>query len=107
MTSCAAPAGGAGLDGVDVARQAIVQGVVTRHGVPAGTAYVRLLDRHGEFVAEVPVSAAGQFRFFAATGEWTVRVLAPRAAIVDRAVSAQVGAIVDLEIDVAEVPALV
>ena len=38
-------------------------------GRPAGRgAYVRLLDRTGEFTAEVPTSATGQFRFFAAPG---------------------------------------
>ena len=42
-------------------------------------AYVRLLDRGGEFTAEVVSSATGVFRFFAAPGRWTVRALAPGA----------------------------
>src|SRR5687768_12482513 len=75
---CGAVAGGPSLDGVNVAAEAIVQGVVTRGGEPVSTAYVRLLDRTGEFTAEVPVSATGQFRFFAGPGTWTLRVLAPR-----------------------------
>jgi hypothetical protein len=36
---------------------------------------VRLLDSSGEFTAEVVTSAAGQFRFFAAPGTWTLRAL--------------------------------
>ena len=44
---------------------------------PVGGAYVRLLDSTGEFTAEVPTSATGQFRFFAAPGSWTLRALAP------------------------------
>ena len=38
-------------------------------------AYVRLLDGTGEFTAEVVTSATGDFRFFAAPGNWTVRAL--------------------------------
>ena len=102
--SCAAPEGGVSLDGVDVAGQAIIQGVVTRGGEPL-RAYVRLLDRTGEFTAEVPTSAAGEFRFFAATGEWTLRVLAPRTDAVDRLVSAQLGQITEVAIDLAAVGA--
>ncbi|MGH8602005.1 MAG: DUF1416 domain-containing protein, partial [Gammaproteobacteria bacterium] len=33
------------------------------------------LEGTGEFTAEVVSSAAGQFRFFAAPGQWTVRAL--------------------------------
>ena len=36
---------------------------------------MRLLDASGEFTAEVVTSAAGQFRFFAAPGTWTLRAL--------------------------------
>ena len=42
---------------------------------PVAGAYVRLLDATGEFTAEVVTSAAGQFRFFAAPGTWTLRAL--------------------------------
>ena len=38
-------------------------------GEPVDGAYVRLLDATGEFTAEVPTSATGQFRFFAAPGD--------------------------------------
>ena len=36
---------------------------------------VRLLDATGEFTAEVVTSATGDFRFFAAPGQWTLSVL--------------------------------
>lgn len=95
---CAPKVGGPSLEGVDVEREAIVQGVVTRDGEPVGGAYVRLLNEGGDFVAEVPTSASGAFRFFAAPGSWTVRTLAP-GATADRAVVAQRGAVAEVEID--------
>ena len=97
---CGATAGGVSTDGVDVGTEAVVQGVVTRSGQPVGGAYVRLLDERGEFTAEVPTSATGQFRFFAAPGEWTVRTLAPRAAPVDRSVTAARGEVTELTVAV-------
>jgi len=96
---CGAVAGGPSLDGVNVAVEAVVQGVVTRGGEPVSTAYVRLLDRTGEFTAEVPVSATGQFRFFAGPGTWTLRVLAPRSEAVDRVVEAAIGEVADVVIE--------
>ena len=86
-----------------MAREAIIQGVVTRSGEPVSTAYVRLLDRTGEFTAEVPVSATGQFRFFAGPGTWTLRTLAPRTQAVDRSVVAAIGSVADVEIDLEQV----
>ena len=80
---CGATTGGVSLEGVNVARESVIQGVVSRGGEPVAGAYVRLLDEGGEFVAEVPTSATGQFRFFAAPGSWTLRTLAPGAAPVD------------------------
>jgi hypothetical protein len=97
---CGATKGGLSLDGVDVAKEAIVQGVIVRDGEPVSPAYVRLLDRTGEFTAEVPTSATGHFRFFAGEGRWTVRVLAPGRDAVDRAIVAHVGHIAELEIAV-------
>ena len=70
---CGATQGGLSLDGIDVAKEAVVQGQVLRDGEPVASAYVRLLDRTGEFTAEVPTSATGHFRFFAGNGEWTAR----------------------------------
>ena len=76
---CAATKGGLSLAGVDVTKEAVIQGRVLRGGNPVSGAYVRLLDSSGEFTAEVPTSATGHFRFFAADGNWTLRTLAPGA----------------------------
>jgi uncharacterized GH25 family protein len=95
---CGATAGGLSLDGVDVAKEAVVQGQVVRNGQPVPNAYVRLLDRTGEFTAEVPTSATGHFRFFAGNGQWTLRTLAPRAEPVDRSVQAAVGRVAEVTI---------
>ena len=98
---CGATEGGLALDGVDVAAQAVIQGVVVREDVPVGGAYVRLLDRDGEFAAEVPTSATGHFRFFAAPGTWTLRALAPRSAAVDRPVVAARGRVAEVTVALA------
>jgi uncharacterized GH25 family protein len=95
---CGAKEGGLSLDGVDVAKEAVVQGQVVRDGQPVPNAYVRLLDRTGEFTAEVPTSATGHFRFFAGNGEWTLRTLAPRAETVDRKIDAAVGSVAEVTI---------
>jgi hypothetical protein len=94
---CGATTGGLSLEGIDMSKETVIQGVVSREGEPVGGAYVRLLDGTGEFTAEVPTSATGQFRFFAAPGQWTVRTLAP-GATVDRQVVAQHGSVADLEV---------
>ena len=59
---CGATEGGLSLDGVNVAKEAVIQGQVLRGQEPVPNAYVRLLDRTGEFTAEVP--SAGHYRFF-------------------------------------------
>ena len=100
---CGAKKGGPSLEGIDIDKEAVIQGVVTNHGEPVSTAYVRLLDRTGEFTAEVPVSATGQFRFFAGPGDWTLRTLAPRSVTVDRPVVAAIGSVADVEIDLDQV----
>jgi hypothetical protein len=97
---CGAVKGGPSLEGVDVENQAVIQGVVTRDGEPVGNAYVRLLDRTGEFTAEVPTSATGQFRFFAGPGEWTLRTLAPKAVSVDHSVTAAKGVVAEVAVAV-------
>ncbi len=61
---------------------------------------MRLLDRSGEFTAEVPTSATGHFRFFAAPGEWTLRTLAPKAETVERTVVAQQGVVAEVTIPI-------
>jgi hypothetical protein len=57
----------------------VIYGQVTRDGAPVPSAYVRLLDGTGEFTAEVVTSATGDYRFYAAPGQWTLSVLAPGA----------------------------
>ncbi|EIU19284.1 hypothetical protein MA5S0422_0517 [Mycobacteroides abscessus 5S-0422] len=49
--------------------------VVDGNGQTVGGAFVRLLDSSDEFTAEVVASATGDFRFFAAPGDWTLRAL--------------------------------
>jgi len=98
---CGAKAGGLSTEGINTTTEAVVQGLVTRGGEPVGGAYVRLLDASGEFTAELPTSASGHFRFFAAPGTWTVRTLAPGAQPVDRTVVASTGEVADVEVTVA------
>ena len=95
---CGATEGGLSLDGVNVAKEAVIQGQVLRGDEPVPNAYVRLLDRTGEFTAEVPTSATGHYRFFAGDGDWTLRVLAPRAEPVDRRVHASVGEVAEVTV---------
>ncbi|GAB7041743.1 MULTISPECIES: DUF1416 domain-containing protein [Catenuloplanes] len=75
--TCAAPDQAAPLPaGIDLTKETVITGVVTSaEGEAVQGAYVRLLDSTGEFTAEVVTSAAGQFRFFAAPGSWTLRAL--------------------------------
>ena len=95
---CGAPAGGAP---VKVAgNQAIVQGRVTKDGAPVQVGYARLLNAGGDFVAEVPLGEDGGFRFFAAPGDWTLRVLAPGGVKADCGVSAAIGEIRELVVAV-------
>lgn len=76
--SCAAPEQGGELTDDDAAGQTVIEGQVLRDGEPVGAAYVRLLDASGEFAGEVQASPDGEFRFFAAPGEWRLRALSPR-----------------------------
>ena len=96
---CGATKGGLSLDGVNVAKEAVIQGQVLGSGdEPVANAYVRLLDRSGEFTAEVPTSATGHFRFFAGDGEWTLRTLAPKAQPVDTRVVAATGSVAEVQV---------
>jgi hypothetical protein len=73
---CGAPAQDNPLPAsVDVEKETVITGVVQAGDTPVAGAYVRLLDATGEFTAEVVTSPAGQFRFFAAPGNWTLRAL--------------------------------
>ena len=95
---CGATTGGLSREGIDVAKETIIEGTVQRDGSPA-TGYVRLLNSDGEFTAEVPTSATGAFRFFAAPGPWTVRALVPGGSA-DRAVVAVQGEVAEVLIAV-------
>ncbi len=79
--------------------EAVIEGHVTRDGAPAPVGYARLLDEGGEFVAEVPLGEDGGFRFFAAPGIWTVRVIAPGGGA-DERVSAGYGQITRAELNI-------
>ena len=97
MKTCGARPGGPSTDGIDLSKQTVIQGQILRDGssdsVPNGTAvsngHVRLLDATGEFTAEVPTNAEGQFRFFASPGTWTLVVQAPGARVEKRVIAVQ------------------
>ncbi len=95
---CGAPAGGVTVT-AGMAGEAIIEGQVTKGGSAASVGYARLLNDGGEFVAEVPLGDDGGFRFFAAPGSWTVRVLAP-GATTDVTVSADYGKTAKLAVSV-------
>jgi len=63
---CGAPVQTLDLEGIDVAKESIVQGTVVRAGSPVAGAYVRLLDSTGEFTAEVQTSSSGAWKNVAA-----------------------------------------
>ncbi len=76
VSGCGAPDQAAPVPAsVDLEKETVITGVVVAGDAPVPGAYVRLLDASGEFTAEVVTSPAGQFRFFAAPGKWTVRAL--------------------------------
>jgi Protein of unknown function (DUF1416) len=96
---CGAPAGGVTITkGID--NEAIVEGHVTHDGTAVTTGYARLLGTGDEFVAEVPLGDEGQFRFFAAPGNWKLRVLAPGGLTASEQVEAALGSITKLEVAV-------
>jgi len=96
---CGAPAGGAAVPASE-SSEAVIEGHVTRAGTPVPVGYARLLNDGGEFVAEVPLGQDGGFRFFAAPGTWTVRVLAPGGVRADQTVTAGYGRRTALEVSV-------
>jgi Protein of unknown function (DUF1416) len=96
---CGAPAGGAAVP-AGASGEAVIEGHVTRAGAPLPAGYARLLNDGGEFVAEVPLGEDGGFRFFAAPGTWTVRVLAPGGISTDQTVTAGYGRPTALEVSV-------
>jgi hypothetical protein len=95
---CGATTGGLSVEGINVTKEAVIQGRVLRGEAPVAGAYVRLLDSGGEFTAEVPTSATGHFRFFAGDGTWTLRTLAPGAKVV-RTVLARRGTVSEIDVN--------
>ena len=65
--------------GTDLTKETVLIGRVVAgtgsNAEPVGGAFVRLLDGGGDFTGEVVSSADGDFRFYAAPGDWTVRAL--------------------------------
>jgi len=96
---CGAPAGGVAVT-ENSSGEAIIEGTVTAGDAPASVGYARLLNDGGEFVAEVPLGEDGGFRFFAAPGDWTVRVLAPGGARAEETVTADRGHTTTLAVSV-------
>jgi hypothetical protein len=80
---CGAPVQTAQLPaGVDAGKEVVLTGRVvagsnagSAGGEPVAGAFVRLLNSEGEFTAEVVSSPQGDFRFYAAPGDWTIRAL--------------------------------
>src|SRR5580704_2880931 len=95
---CGAPAGGVSVSAA-TGTQAVVEGRVTRDGTPVVTGYARLLGTGDEFVAEVPLGEDGGFRFFAAPGSWTLRVLAPGGLRAERSVDADYGQVTKVDVN--------
>ena len=94
---CGAPVGGAKVR-KDGGKEAVVQGRVTSGGAAVPSGYARLLNDGGEFVAEVPLGEDGGFRFFAAPGSWTLRVLAPHGLRAERSVQADRGQVTKVDV---------
>jgi hypothetical protein len=94
---CGAPAGGVSVSTTS-GTQAMVEGRVVHEGAAVATGYARLLGTGGEFVAEVPLGDDGGFRFFAAPGSWTLRVLAPGGLRAERSVEADYGQVTKVEV---------
>ena len=95
--SCGAPAGGVTITKDKAGKEAIIEGQVLRGGAPVASGYARLLGSGDEFVAEVPLGDDGGFRFFAAPGEWVLRVLAPGNVRLEQEVTADIGQVTKVE----------
>jgi hypothetical protein len=95
---CGAPAGGVSVTAA-TGNQAVVEGRVVHDGAPVATGYARLLGTGDEFVAEVPLGTDGGFRFFAAPGSWTLRVLAPGGLRAERSVEADYGQVTKVDVN--------
>lgn len=96
---CGAPEGGVTLSEGAAADQAVIQGTVTREEQPLRGAYARLLNADGEFAGEVATGDEGTFRFFAADGDWLIRVLASRGFSAEYSVRAKTGKVADVQVN--------
>ena len=86
---------------VNVEKETVITGrVVDGSGHPVAGAFVRLLDASAEYTAEVLASASGDFRFFAAPGNWTVRALST-AGEGDAAVAPRAAGVHEVDVQVA------
>ena len=98
---CAAPDQAAPLPAsLDPANETIVTGLVKAESgevvpVPTSGCSTRPASSPPRCCSE-----AGQFRFFAAPGDWTLRALAPGGISTDRGVSAATGEIRELDVAV-------
>jgi uncharacterized protein DUF1416 len=100
---CGAPAGGVSAPAAGSTSggaQAVVEGKVVHQGAAVSTGYARLLGTGEEFVAEVPLGDDGGFRFFAAPGSWTLRVLAPGGLRAERSVQADYGQVTTVDVTI-------
>ena len=64
MSSCGAVVGGVSLDRIDIATQAVIQGVVSRDNQPASVGYARLHDTRDEFQGERLDALEDPFRLY-------------------------------------------
>ena len=96
---CGAPAGGVSAPAT-VGSQAVVEGKVVHQGAVVSTGYARLLGTGDEYVAEDPLGADAGFRFFAAPGSWTLRVLAPGGLRAERSVQADNGQVTTVDVTI-------
>ena len=99
---CGATEGGLSLDGIDVKKEAIIQGQVRALGraTPSGTPTCACSTAPASSPPRCPPRRPGHFRFFAGPGDWTLRTLAPRTEPVDTTVTAEIGAIQEVAVSV-------
>src|SRR5262249_53004236 len=97
---CGAPAGGVTVTKDAAGKEAIVEGHVLRDGTPIGSGDAPPLRPPDRVLAAGPLGEDGGFRFFAAPGEWTLRVLAPGGVRTECSVTADIGHITKVEVAV-------
>ena len=78
----------------------VIRGRVVRDGAPVARAYVRLLDRGGDYTGEARTLDDGAFLFNAAAGDWRPVVFGNGIERAEHPVSVAAGAETTLEIAV-------